>query len=99
MTRRPPTAPTNLVGFDGGCGEVWLTWNQSTDDLEPQFAIRYEIDVNGIFRLESTVMGSGRTVAYAVVEGFNTFEVFAVDSAGNRSAPASVTMPMFGLCP
>jgi hypothetical protein len=57
-----------------------------------QFAIPYEIYVNGILRPESSVIGSGRTMAYRVVEGSNTFEVFAVDSASNRSAPTSVAL-------
>jgi hypothetical protein len=57
-----------------------------------QFTILYELYVNGILRPESSVIGSGRTVAYAVVEGSNTFEVFAVDSTSNRSAPTSVTL-------
>jgi len=75
-----------------------LTRDQSTDDLDPQFAIRYQIYANGILRPGSSVIGSSRTVAYAVVEGSNTFEVFAVDSASNRSAPTSVALQMFGLC-
>jgi chitinase len=94
----PPTVPGNLAGFDQGCGEASLSWNQSTDNLTSQTVIRYEIFVNGVFRPESTVHGRGSTIAYAVVEGSNTFEVFAIDSAGNRSAPASVTLQMFGLC-
>jgi hypothetical protein len=57
-----------------------------------QFAILYEIYVNGILRPESSVIGSGRILAYTVVEGSNTFEVFAVDSASNRSAPTSVAL-------
>jgi chitinase len=94
----PPTTPANLSGYDGGCGEAWLSWTQSTDNVDPQFAIRYDVYVNGIFRPESSGYGLSRTVAYATVEGSNTFEVFAVDSAGNRSSPASITIQLFGLC-
>jgi hypothetical protein len=94
----PPTVPGNLSGFDQGCGEARLSWNQSTDNLDSQAVIRYEVFVNGIFRSESTVYGHGSTIAYAVVEGSNTFEVSAIDSAGNRSAPISVTLQMFGIC-
>jgi chitinase len=93
-----PTTPANLSGFDGGCGEAYLSWNQSTDNADPQFAIRYDVYVNGIFRPESSGYGLSRTVAYAAVEGWNTFEVFAVDSAGNTSAPASINLQLFGLC-
>ena len=94
----PPTTPANLTGFDGGCGEAWLSWTQSTDNVDPQFTIRYETFVNGVFRPESAVIGYGQTIAYAAVEGSNTFQVFAVDSAGNRSTPASITLQMSPLC-
>jgi VCBS repeat-containing protein len=94
----PPTTPSNLRGFDQGCGENRMTWNQSTDNVDPQVDIHYEIFVNGIARPESTVYGRGGTIAYADVTGSNTFEVFAVDSAGNRSAPASITMQMSPPC-
>lgn len=94
----PPTTPANLNDVDGGCGETWLSWTQSTDNVDPQLAIRYEIYVNGVFRPESTVFGRGSTVAFAVVEGANTFQVFAIDGAGNASTPASVTLNITGLC-
>lgn len=93
-----PTTPANLTGFDGGCGEAWLRWTESTDNLDPQFAIRYEVYVNGTFRPESTGYGMNRTIAYAEFEGVNTIEIVAVDSAGNRSAPASITMNLSPLC-
>jgi len=93
-----PTTPANLSGFDGGCGEAWLRWEASSDNVDPQLALRYDIYVNGILRPESTVIGGTSTVAYAAVEGSNTFELYAVDTAGNRSAPATVTMQLTGLC-
>jgi chitodextrinase len=92
----PPTPPTNLTGSDQGAGEADLRWTQSTDNVDPQFTIRYEIFVEGNF--DSTVIGVGQTIAYAVVEGFNTFTVVAVDSAGNRSEPASITLCMAAVC-
>lgn len=94
----PPTTPANLRGSDQGCGELRMTWNQSTDNVDPQVDIRYDIFVNGIARPESTVHGIGGTIAYAVAAGTNTFEVFAIDSAGNRSAPASITLQMSPPC-
>jgi chitinase len=93
-----PTTPGNLSGFDGGCGEAWLRWEASTDNVDPQRAIRYDVYVNGTLRPESTVIGSTSTVAYAAVEGANTFQVYAVDTAGNRSVPAVVAMELTGLC-
>lgn len=93
-----PTIPGDLVGFDGGCGEAWLSWDESTDDADPQFALRYEIHVNGVLRPESRVFGRDATVAYASVVGSNTFDVVAVDSAGNASEPGSLTLQMSQLC-
>jgi chitinase len=93
-----PTSPGNLSGFDGGCGEAWLRWEASTDNVDPQLAIRYDVYVNGILRPESTVIGGTSTVAYAAVEGSNTFELYAIDTAGNRSTPATVQMELTGLC-
>jgi chitinase len=93
-----PTTPANLSGFDGGCGEAWLRWEASTDNVDPQLAIRYDVYVNGVLRPESTVIGGTSTVAYAAVEGSNTFELYAVDTAGNRSAPAAVQLELTGLC-
>jgi hypothetical protein len=87
-----------LSGFDAGCGEAWLRWEASTDNVDPQMAIRYDVYVNGIPRPESTVIGATSTVAYAAVEGTNTFGLYAVDTAGNRSAPAAVQMELTGLC-
>jgi hypothetical protein len=94
----PPSAPGNLSGFDGGCGEAWLRWDASTDNVDPQLALRYDVFVNGRLRPESTVIGGTSTVAYAAVEGSNKFELYAVDTAGNRSAPATVQMDLTGLC-
>jgi chitodextrinase len=93
-----PTTPANLSGFDGGCGEAWLRWDASTDNVDAQLAIRYDVYVNGVLRPESTVIGGTSTVAYAAVEGANTFELYAIDTAGNRSTPASVQMELTGLC-
>jgi hypothetical protein len=93
-----PTTPANLSGFDGGCGEAWLHWDASTDNVDLPLAIRYDVYVNGVLRPESTVIGGTSTVAYAAIEGPNTFELYAVDTAGNRSVPAAVTMDLTGLC-
>jgi fibronectin type 3 domain-containing protein len=91
-----PTTPTNLFGDWWSDGEVHLSWNMSTDDHDPPAEIRYEVYVNGVLSDlvpgEGSVPGRGRSIVYANVGELNTFEVVAVDSAGNRSPPATLTI-------
>jgi chitodextrinase len=82
----PPSAPTNVrIVADQGCGEVWVGWNQSTDDIDPQSAIEYEIYVNGVLSPLPVAAGIDRDFVYATAHGDNTFTVKAVDRAGNTS--------------
>jgi hypothetical protein len=83
-----PTAPGNLYAFDFGC-ETWLFWEESVDDVDPQHAIRYEVRVNGVFDGGQT--GIDRWITYGT-QSSNTFTVEAIDSAGNRSGPSSLTL-------
>jgi chitodextrinase len=87
----PPTAPGNLHGWDAGDGarEINLFWTQSVDNQTPQASIVYEVYMNGV--LDHTTSG-GRAILYATQGGNNVFTVIAVDQAGNRSGPASVTI-------
>ena len=88
----PPTSPGNLHGWDAGDGarEINVFWTQSIDNQTPQASIVYEVYQNGI--LDHTITGVGRTILYATQAGENLFTVIAVDSAGNRSEPASTTI-------
>jgi chitodextrinase len=94
----PPTTPGNFTdnGMSFGDGETWLFWQQSTDNVDPQFAIRYDVYVNGL--LDHSLMGWGSTVVYANAGVENTFQVIAVDSAGNQSAPATLTTCAAAFC-
>jgi chitodextrinase len=87
----PPSAPTNLYGWDAGDGarEINLFWTQSVDNQTPQASIIYEVYMNGV--LDHTTTG-GRAILYATQAGANVFTVIAVDQAGNKSTPASVTI-------
>lgn len=87
----PPTTPANLRdnGMSFEDGETWLFWDQSTDNVDPQSVIRYDVYVNGV--LDHSFIGAGRTIVYGSPGVFNTYEVIAVDSAGNQSPPASLT--------
>jgi hypothetical protein len=94
----PPTTPANLTdnGMSFEDGETWLFWEQSTDDVDPQSVIRYDVYVNGVF--DHSLMGAGRTIVYGNPGVLNTYQVIAVDSAGNQSAPASLTTCAGAVC-
>jgi hypothetical protein len=96
----PPTAPTSLHVSDAdGCGEVELRWTQSTDDQDPQSAIRYRIFINGVpDPVGFDAIGTGRWVTYGVVDGENTFVLRAVDSAGNVSPPSNSFPIVLNIC-
>jgi hypothetical protein len=85
----PPSTPTNVRIVDGGCVEFWVGWTQSTDDTDPQYAIEYEIYVNGVLSPLAVGAGIDRDFVYATAGGENTFTVKAVDRAGNTSAASN----------
>jgi hypothetical protein len=83
-----PTTPMNLQEFHyAGDLEMTVSWAESTDNVDPQDAIRYEVYVNG--QLADVVFGTGTSISYGVT-GSNVIEVFAIDAAGNRSEPATI---------
>lgn len=81
-----PSAPGNLTAWDFGC-ETWLFWEESVDDVDPQYAISYEVRVNGVF--DGVQTGIDRWITYGTHTS-NTFTVQAIDSAGTarRRAPS-----------
>jgi Fibronectin type III domain len=82
----PPSAPTNVrITGSFGCPEFFVGWTQSTDDLDPQFAIEYEVYVNGVISPLQVSAGVSEDFVYATASGANTFTVKAVDRAGNTS--------------
>jgi hypothetical protein len=86
----PPSTPTNLSENDFGDAEFWLSWTESTDNVTPQDFIRYDVFVNG--ELSDVQVGTGaRSINYGNFGESNTVEVIAVDEAGNKSAPATLT--------
>jgi chitodextrinase len=91
----PPTAPGNLRtnGMHFGDGETWLFWDQSTDDQTAQSLIEYKVYANGVY--DHSIVGQGRTVLYGNPGAVNTFTVIAVDSSGNESPPATITVDNF----
>ena len=83
-----PTAPGNLYAFDFGC-ETWLFWDQSVDDVDPQYALLYEVRVNDVF--DGSAVGIDRWITYGT-QSSNTFTVQSIDSPGNRSPMSSIRL-------
>lgn len=82
----PPSAPTNVhISGSFGCPEFFVAWTQSTDDTDPQFAIEYEIYVNGVLSPLAVSAGVSEDFVYATATGENVFTVKAVDRSGNTS--------------
>jgi hypothetical protein len=82
-----PTAPRDLVGNPGADGAAVLSWTASTDNFG---VTGYNVYRSGT--LVTSVTGTTATVTGLPV-GSNTFQVSALDAAGNesnRSAPATV---------
>src|SRR5687768_8993362 len=97
----PPTAPTNphLVSDNGG-GEFYIGWTQSTDNVDPQYAIEYEIYINGVMSALPVSAGVDEDFVYAQPECVNTVVVKAVDRIGNTSAPSNELRHFpWGWCP
>jgi chitodextrinase len=94
----PPTAPAGLWANSWGDCEVELSWGESTDDLDPQFVIEYQVFVNDVYD-HSTSLRYTRTIVYATRTGLNEFDVVAVDTAGNRSEAAVATDDLAGCFP
>jgi chitodextrinase len=87
-----PTAPTNLrFSSETAPPEAWLNWDQSTDDIDPQSQILYEIYLNGQ-RFDDGVIGYGSTVTYCRAEGPTEIVLRAVDTSGNVSAPSNALL-------
>ena len=89
----PPTTPTNVWADSYGDREFQMSWTQSTDDFDAQANIRYDVYVNGV--LEEITFGSSFLSTVYGEFGENLIEVFATDTAGNRSAPGTTTIFLF----
>jgi CDP-glucose 4,6-dehydratase len=96
----PPSVPGDLNAWEFG-REIWLFWTPSTDNEDSPSKLAYEVAVDG--RVDHTVIGRDRTILYrdqtilyGDVTGANCLTVAAIDIAGNRSAPAVLTLNQFG---
>jgi chitodextrinase len=81
----PPTIPMNLrLSPESSPPEIWLDWDQSTDNVDPQSEILYDVYINGL--LDHAALGRGDTITYCVGPGPNMIAIRAVDTTGNASA-------------
>ena len=76
----PPSAPGNLMGLEVGNCEGWLSWDASTDDVDPASTIRYDAYVNGVF--DGCQRDFTRAIMYGVPMSRNTYTVTATDPSG-----------------
>ncbi|MFB6162740.1 MAG: fibronectin type III domain-containing protein [Halococcoides sp.] len=90
----PPSMPANLAVADRTETTATITWSASSDDGSG--VAEYVVSVDGsersrvaAGRTRATISGLSADQSYAV-------EVIAVDGAGNRSDPATVTVPSAG---
>jgi chitodextrinase len=90
----PPSTPTNLtLDFRTNQEEIWFSWTQSTDNVDPQSEILYEVYLNGVRR---DWAAGGWTIVYCNPVGEpNTVTLRAVDTDGNRS---DFSDPIVGPC-
>ena len=85
----PPTAPTNLtLSPESSPPEIWTDWTQSTDNVDPQSEIMYDVYLDGIFE-EHAALGGGSTITYCRDMGPTVVTMKAVDSSGNVSGPSN----------
>ena len=84
----PPAAPTDLrVTSQSFDNEIWLRWTESTDNLDAQSDIRYDVYLDGV--REFSGQPGGRTIVTCVSEGLTEIFVTAVDTSGNVSNPSN----------
>jgi chitinase len=84
-----PTAPTNLRVSSPDGLDLRLLWSASTDNVDPQSALRYDVFLDGVRR--ATLQG---TSAWMSCESADPVEIFlrAVDTSGNVSGPSNVVL-------
>jgi len=91
-------APTMPPGFSGGiidgATEAMVSWGNSQDNVTLQEHIRYYGYLNGQLDGATVDPSAHRFTMYLTLGIVNTIEVYAVDEAGNRSAPATMTIDL-----
>ena len=90
-----PTVPPGLWGgVIDGATEAMVFWGNSQDNVTTPEHIRYYLYVNGQFDGATVDPYPHQFTMYLTLGVVNTIEVYAVDEAGNRSAPATMTIDL-----
>jgi chitin-binding protein len=90
-----PTAPPGLNGgVIDGATESLVTFGNSQDNVTAPEHIRYYVYLNGVFDGATVDPYPHQFTNYLTLGIVNTIEVYAVDEAGNRSAPATMTIDL-----
>ncbi len=79
-----PTAPANLSAVADGPVQADLAWDESTDDVAVTDYEIYRDDA-----LIATVPGTATSYSDTVLPGTYSYQVHALDAAGNRSDPSN----------
>ena len=90
----PPIMPELWGGIIDGATEAMVTWGNATDNVTPTEHIRYFGYLNGVFDGATVDPYRHQFTHYLTLGIVNTIEVYAVDEAGNRSAPATMTIDL-----
>ncbi|HKH73337.1 MAG TPA: fibronectin type III domain-containing protein [Vicinamibacterales bacterium] len=91
----PPTMPPDWWGgVIDGANEAMVFWGDSQDNVTPREHIRYFLYVNRQFDGATVDPYPHQFSMYLTLGIVNTIEVYAVDEAGNRSAPAVMTIDL-----
>ena len=91
----PPTLPPDFSGgVIDGATEALVSWGSSTDTVTAQEHIRYFGYLNGQFDGATVAPYARQFTMYLTLGIVNTIEVYAVDEAGNGSAPATMTIDL-----
>ena len=92
---QPPTTPPGFTGgVIDGATEAMVFWGDSIDNVTLQEHIRYYLYLNGQFDGATVDPYPHQFSMYLTLGIVNTIEVYAVDEAGNRSAPATMTIDL-----
>jgi len=92
---QPPTIPTAFSGgVIDGATEAMVVWGDSQDNVTRPEHIRYDAYLNGQFDGATVDPYPHQFTIYLTLGIVNIIEVYAVDEAGNRSAPATMTIDL-----